>query len=96
LRRILKQNYDEYKEVLTNFLAEGRKMKIVGDNLEIRPLANALIALWNGLETLLISGLPVDEARRAWLEAMKAIFMNQHAAHRNPSFHPSRSVSKTE
>jgi AcrR family transcriptional regulator len=95
LRRILKQNHEEYEGVLTGFLAEGRKRKIVGDNLDIRPLANALIALWNGLETLLVSGLPIDEARRAWLEALKAIFMNQHGIHPNPSIQPSRSVSKT-
>jgi AcrR family transcriptional regulator len=74
LKRILKQNHEEYERVLTSFLAEGRKRKIVGDNLDIRPLANALIALWNGLETLLVSGLPIDEARHAWLEALKAIF----------------------
>jgi AcrR family transcriptional regulator len=95
LRRILKQNHEEYERVLTGFLDEGRKRKIVGDNLDIRPLANALIALWNGLETLLVSGLPIDEARRAWLEALKAIFMNQHGTHPNPSIRPSRSVSKT-
>ena len=95
LKRILRRNHEEYERVLTGFLAEGRKRKIVGDNLDIRPLANALIALWNGLETLLVSGLPIDEARRAWLEALKAIFMNQHRAHPNPSIRPSRSVSKT-
>jgi AcrR family transcriptional regulator len=94
LKRILRQNHAEYEEVLTGFLAEGRKRRIVADNLDIRPLANSLIALWNGLETLLVSGLPVDDARRAWLEALKAIFMNQHADH-NPSNRPSRSVSKT-
>ncbi len=90
----MKQNHEEYEEVLTSFLAEGRKMRIVGDNLDIRPLANALIALWNGLETLLVSGLPIDEARRAWLEALKAIFMNQHGTHPNASIRPSRSDSK--
>jgi len=95
LKRILRQNHEEYEQVLTGFLAEGRKRKIVGNNLDIRPLANALIALWNGLETLLVSGLPIDEARRAWLEALKAIFMNQHGTHPNPSIRPSRSVSKT-
>lgn len=95
LKRILKQNHEEYEKVLTSFLAEGRKMRIVGDTMELRPLANALIALWNGLETLLVSGLPIDEARRAWLEALKAIFMNQHGTHPNPSIRPSRSVSKT-
>jgi len=94
LKRILKQNHEEYEWVMTSFLAEGRKRKIVGDNLNIRPLANALIALWNGLETLLISGLPIDEARQAWLEALKAIFINQHGAHRKPSLQPSRDDSK--
>jgi AcrR family transcriptional regulator len=94
LKRILKQNHEEYERVLTGFLAEGRKKKIVGENLDIRPLANALIALWNGLETLLVAGLPVDDARRAWLEALKAIFMNQHGANRKPSFQPSRDGSK--
>ena len=95
LKRILRQNHEEYERVLTGFLAEGRKRKIVGDNLDIRPLANALIALWNGLETLLVSGLPIDEARRAWLEALKAIFMNQQGTNPNPSIRPLRSVSKT-
>ena len=94
LKRILRQNHEEYERVLTGFLAEGRKRKIVGDNLDIRPLANALIALWNGLETLLVAGLPIDEARRAWLEALKAIFMNQQEAHGKSSVQPSRSHSK--
>lgn len=93
LKRILKHNHEEYKRVLTSFLAEGRRRKIVGDNLDIRPLANALIALWNGLETLLVSGLPIDEARRAWLEALKAIFMNQQGTHGKSSVQPSRSDS---
>jgi AcrR family transcriptional regulator len=96
LKRILKQNHAEYEEVLTGFLAEGRKRGIVGDNLDIRPLANSLIALWNGLETLLVSGLSVDEARRAWLEALKAIFLNQHTGSHDSSVRPSRSVSKVE
>ncbi len=95
LKRILKRNHAEYEEVLTNFLAEGRRRRIVGDNLDLRPLANSLIALWNGLETLLVSGLTIEEARRAWLEAMKAIFMNQHGAARSTSAQPSRSVSQT-
>src|SRR6266849_7307167 len=94
LRRILKQNHEEYERVLTGFLDEARKRKIVGDNLDIRPLANALIALWNGLETLLVAGLSIDEARRAWLEALKAIFMNQQEAHGKSSVQPPRSHSK--
>jgi len=94
LKRILRRNHEEYERVLTGFLAEGRKRKIVGDNLDIRPLANALIALWNGLETLLVGGLPIDEARRAWLEALKAIFMNKHGALRKSYVRPSPDDSK--
>jgi len=94
LKRILRRNHEEYERVLTGFLAEGRKRKIVGDNLDIRPLANALIALWNGLEILLVSGLPIDDARRAWLEALKAIFMIQQRGLRRPSVHSSRDNSK--
>src|SRR5438874_845084 len=95
LKRILKQSHEEYEEVLTSFLAEGQKRRFVGDNLDIRPLANSLIALWNGLETLLVSGLTVEEARRAWLEALKAIFMNPHGSHGSPSSQSSRSVART-
>ena len=94
LKRILRQNHEEYERVLTGFLAECRKRKIVGDNLDIRPLANALIALWNGLEILLVSGLPIDDARRAWLEALKAIFMMHQKGLRRPSVHSSRDNSK--
>jgi AcrR family transcriptional regulator len=94
LRRILRQNHAEYEEVLTGFLAEGRKRRIVADNLDIRSLANSLIALWNGLETLLVSGLPVDDARMAWLEALKAIFMNQHTTRHDLPIRPSRPLSK--
>ena len=94
LRRILKQNHEEYERVLTSFLAEGRKRKIVGDDLDIRSLANALIALWNGLETLLVSGLPIDEARRAWIEALKAIFMMHQGSVHKSSIHSSGNDSK--
>jgi AcrR family transcriptional regulator len=94
LKRILRQNHAEYEQVLTGFLAEGRKRRIVADNLDIHSLANSLIALWNGLETLLVSGLPVDDARRAWLEALKAIFMNQQTSRHDFPIRPSRPISK--
>jgi AcrR family transcriptional regulator len=94
LKRILRQNHAEYEEVLTSFLAEGRKRGIVADNLDIHSLANSLIALWNGLETLLVSGLTVDDARLAWLVALKAIFMNQHTTRHDLAVRPSRPISK--
>src|SRR5439155_24584078 len=95
LRRILKQNHAEYEEVLTSVRTEGQKRRFVGDNLDIGPLANSLIALWNGLETLLVSGLSVEEAWRAWLEGLKAMFMNQHPSHRSPTDLSFRSAART-
>ncbi len=76
LRRVLKENQDEYTEILMGFLQELRKKRLVGNNLDLRSLAHALIALWNGLESTLVSGLPVAEVRRAWLEALKAMFIH--------------------
>ncbi len=74
LRRVLKETQDEFTQVLVGFLQEGRNRGLVGDALDLRSLSRALIALWNGLETMIVSGLSVAEAKRAWLEAMKAIF----------------------
>ncbi len=76
LRRVLKGNQDEYAEILVGFLQELRKKRLVADNLDLRSLAHALIALYNGLETSLVSGLPVADVRRAWLEALKAMFLH--------------------
>ncbi len=74
LRRVLKETQDEFTQVLKGFLQEGHKRGLVSDNLDLRSLSHALIALWNGLETMIVSGLPIAEAKQAWLEALKAIF----------------------
>jgi len=78
LRRVLRQNQEEYANGLASFLEGLRKTRLIDDNLELLPLAYSLIALWNGLETLVVSGLPVEEAKGAWLEGFKAIFLQQH------------------
>lgn len=75
LRKVLKETQDEFTAVMVDFLREGRKRELVPDSLDLRSLSHALIALWNGIETMIVSGLSVAEAKRAWLEAMKAIFM---------------------
>ncbi len=80
LRKVLKETQDEFTQVLVGFLQEGRKRRLVGDTLDLRSLSHALIALWNGLETMIVSGLPVAEAKRAWLEALNAIFMQKESA----------------
>jgi len=69
---------EEYTEVLAGFLQELRKKGAFGKEVDLRSLAHALIALYNGLEITLVSGLSVAEARRAWLEALKALFKPQH------------------
>ena len=77
LRRILRQNQEEFARVLVGFLEGLRKMKIIDESVELLPLAYSLIALWNGIETLVVSGLPVAEARQAWLQAFRAIFLQK-------------------
>ena len=77
LRRVLRQNQEEYANGLASFLEGLRKMRLIDDNLELLPLAYSLIALWNGLETLVVSGLSLADAKRAWLEGFKAIFLQQ-------------------
>ncbi len=78
LRRVLKSTQEEYTEVLAGFLQELRKKGVFGKEVDLRSLAHALIALYNGLEITLVSGLSVAEARSAWLEALKAMFKPHH------------------
>jgi TetR/AcrR family transcriptional regulator, repressor for uid operon len=75
LRRVLRQNQQEVAKGLAGFLEELKKLKVIDEDLRLLPLAYALIALWNGLETLMVSGLSVEEAKEAWLESFKAIFL---------------------
>ncbi len=78
LKRALKTTQDDYAEIMVGFLQELRKRGFVANDLDLRSVAYALIALYNGLEITLVSGLPVGEARNAWLEALKAMFMHRH------------------
>src|SRR5438046_9256108 len=54
LRRVLRQNQEEYANGLASFLEGLRKMRLIDDNMELLPLAYSLIALWNGPETLAV------------------------------------------
>ena len=75
LRKILKKTQDDYAKTLMNYLGEGRKQGFIGKELDLEPLTYALIGLWNGIETLIVTGLSIPDARRAWLEGFKAIFL---------------------
>ena len=83
LKRVLKKTQDEYANTLASFLEQIRKTGHLGEGLNLRPLTYALIGLWNGIETLMVSGLPVSEAKQAWLEGFKAIFL-QSSTHKTP------------
>ena len=83
LRRVLKKNHDEYAKILAGFLEQGRERGLVGKDLDLGSLAHALVALWNGMETILVAGVPEAEARRAWLEALKAMFVKLPELHGN-------------
>jgi AcrR family transcriptional regulator len=83
LRRVLKKTQDEYAATLMNYLEEGRKRGFIDRDLDLRFLTYALIGLWNGIETLIVSGLPMAEARQAWLEGFKAIFIRKPTHDRN-------------
>ena len=74
LRRILKENYDEYTRTTTRFLEELRDKGAIPKTMEVRSMAKALLALWNGMETILTVGYTPSEVKRAWLEALKAMF----------------------
>ena len=93
LRQILKQNQDEYARVLVGFMENLHKMRIIDNDVELLPLAYSLIGLWNGLETLVVSGLPVADARRAWLTAFRVIFLPK--GYRGITSVPSPSAKKT-
>ena len=81
LRRVLKKTQDEYAATLMNYLEEGRKREFIDKDLNLRSITYALIALWNGIETIIVTGLPVEDARRAWLEGFKAIFLPKNGIH---------------
>ena len=75
LKKILKKTQDDYAKTLQKYLEEGSKRGFIDKELDLEPLTYALIGLWNGIETLIVAGLSIPDARRAWLEAFKAIFL---------------------
>jgi len=73
LRKILRGNYDRYVESTAKFL-DQQTHGIISQYLDPRSLAQSLIALWNGMETLLVVGYPVSEVKKAWLDAFTSMF----------------------
>src|SRR5881396_2273532 len=44
VRRVLRENHDEYTKILMGFFQEMRRKKLVGEDLDLRALSHALIA----------------------------------------------------
>ena len=73
LRKVLRKTYERYIETTMKFL-EQQTDGVISQYFQPRPLAQSLIALWNGMETLLVVGYPPIEVKKAWVEAFKAMF----------------------
>jgi AcrR family transcriptional regulator len=76
LKKVLRTNYDEYVNVMVNFLKEQKQQSHSTKDQDLYALAQALISLWNGMEALLVVGYPVAEVKRAWLEALRTMFLH--------------------
>ena len=78
LRKILKKNQEEYASITASFLEKGLQLGFVRKDVNLKSLGFGLVGLWNGIETLLVSGLPVPEAKHAWQETLRAMFQPWH------------------
>ncbi len=75
LKKVLRTNYDEYVNVMVSFLKEQKQQGHSTRDQDLHALAQAMISLWNGMEALLVVGYPVAEVKRAWLEALRTMFL---------------------
>ncbi len=70
LRKVLKGTYDQYLEAVEQCLTTSAVEK----RLRTPQVAKALIALWNGMETLMAVGYPVSEVKESWNESLRLLF----------------------
>jgi AcrR family transcriptional regulator len=80
LKRILRKTHDDYVEILAGFLGQLQEKQFISDESDLHDVANALIGMWNGIETLMLSGVSSAEAKRAWLAGFKAMFIPRHVS----------------
>ncbi len=82
LRRVLKKTHEDYVETLAGFLGQLQQKQFISDEFNLRDIANAVIGMWNGIETLMLSGVTSSEAKKAWLAGFKAMFLPRQATSR--------------
>ena len=69
LREVLKRHNDQYIDAIDRCIQGTRK----GRKVDSRRTAGAILALWNGMESLVALGYPMDEARAFWNDAMSKL-----------------------
>ncbi len=70
LKKVLKGTYDQYLDAVEQCLATSGVEK----RLRTPEVAKALIALWNGMETLMAVGYPVSEVQDSWNATLRILF----------------------
>ncbi len=73
LRESIGRNYEEYVKILLMSMKESIPER-AAKTCDLRALSLALIALWNGMETLMIAGISNSDAKKAWRLALESFF----------------------
>lgn len=73
LRRIVRESYDVILGIVRGFLESQRQNGLLKRDLDTRALAQGLVAVYDGLMVALVTGVPREEARRAWAEAIRVM-----------------------
>ncbi|MBS7622665.1 TetR/AcrR family transcriptional regulator [Candidatus Bathyarchaeota archaeon] len=73
LRRMLKENIRKATIIVAGLLEEEKRKRCIRQELNTRPLALGLIALFFGLRQVLLTGIGDEEVSQAWRELMKAV-----------------------
>jgi AcrR family transcriptional regulator len=69
LREVLKKHNDQYLNAVERCIIATSKKK----RADARELAGSILALWNGMESLVALGFPLEEARVYWNSAMSKL-----------------------
>jgi AcrR family transcriptional regulator len=73
LKESIGRNYEEYVKILSMSMKKSIPERAAKAS-DLRALSLALIALWNGMETLMIAGISVSDAKKAWTLAFASLF----------------------
>jgi AcrR family transcriptional regulator len=69
LREVLKKHHEQYLDAVERCVVATSKRK----RADARELAGSILALWNGMESLVALGFPLEETRVYWNSAMSKL-----------------------